>query len=182
MSDAIMKARQLIDGASFGPEALKAIGQAFDKAWLEVAGNFGDEPGDIERAQYKLATALLSVANEDSRDVEVLKRAALERMALDYDATTDGSPPRAEAVRLGRAAPCVPSFAPEARERQQRRIAAEPQPLVSLRHGQVGCSRRRMVHAAGWHQVAPALAGCSPHPADTREKGGRLGAVYDREG
>ena len=47
MSDAIMKARQLIDGASFGPEALKAIGQAFDKAWLEIAGNFGD---DIEKS------------------------------------------------------------------------------------------------------------------------------------
>ena len=48
MSDAaatIMKARQLIDGASLGPKALKAIGQAFDKAWLEIAGNFGDEPG-----------------------------------------------------------------------------------------------------------------------------------------
>jgi hypothetical protein len=49
MSDAIMKARQLIDGASFGPDALKAIGQTFDKAWLEIAGNFGD---DIERAEY----------------------------------------------------------------------------------------------------------------------------------
>jgi len=31
-----------------------------------------------------LAEALLSVANEDSRDVEVLKRAALQRLALDY--------------------------------------------------------------------------------------------------
>jgi hypothetical protein len=37
------------DGASFGPEALKAVGQAFDKAWLEIAGNFGDDPGDIAR-------------------------------------------------------------------------------------------------------------------------------------
>jgi hypothetical protein len=31
-----------------------------------------------------LAEALLSVASEDSRDVEVLKRAALQRLALDY--------------------------------------------------------------------------------------------------
>ena len=78
-----MKARQLINGAAFGPDALKAIGQAFDKAWLEIAGNFGD---DIERARFRLATALLSVANEDSRDVEVLKQAALVRMALNYRA------------------------------------------------------------------------------------------------
>src|SRR5262249_27330899 len=32
----LMKARQLIDGASFGPEALKVIGQAFDDAWLAL--------------------------------------------------------------------------------------------------------------------------------------------------
>jgi hypothetical protein len=78
------KARQLIDGASFGPEALKAIGAAFDAAWAEVAGNFGNDPFDVEKARLRLAKALLSVANEDSRDVTVLKRAALQRMALDY--------------------------------------------------------------------------------------------------
>ena len=79
-----MKARQLIDGASFGPEALKTISHAFDEAWREIAGNFGDDSGDIERARHKLATALLSVASEDSRDEELLKQAALQRMALDY--------------------------------------------------------------------------------------------------
>ena len=31
-----------------------------------------------------LAEALLSIANEESRDVEVLKRAALQIMGLDY--------------------------------------------------------------------------------------------------
>ena len=39
-----MKARALIDGASFGPDALKAIGRAFDDAWAQIAGNFGDDP------------------------------------------------------------------------------------------------------------------------------------------
>jgi hypothetical protein len=79
-----MRARQLIDGASFGPEALKAIGKAFDAAWAEIAGNIGDDPNDIDKARYRLANALISVASEDSRDVEVLKRGALEQMALDY--------------------------------------------------------------------------------------------------
>jgi len=79
-----MKARQLIDGCSFGPEALKAIGQAFDTAWQEIAGNFGSDAAEIEAARLQLASALLSIANEESRNVEVLKRAALERMALDY--------------------------------------------------------------------------------------------------
>jgi hypothetical protein len=79
-----MRARQLIDGASFGPEALKVIGEAFDSVWAEIAGNFANDPAEIDEALFKLATALLSVASEASRDVEVLKKAALERMVLDY--------------------------------------------------------------------------------------------------
>jgi len=78
-----MRARQLIDSASFGPEALKAIGEAFDAAWAEIAHKFGNDPLQIEAARLKLADALLSIASDDSRDVEVLKRAVLERMALD---------------------------------------------------------------------------------------------------
>src|SRR5436309_2572133 len=59
------RARQLIDGASYGPEALKSLGQAFDAAWLEIAGNFGDDPRDIEAARLRLAKALLLIADED---------------------------------------------------------------------------------------------------------------------
>jgi hypothetical protein len=52
-----MTARKLIDGAAYGPDALKALGQAFDEAWASIAGNFGDEPYEIERARLKLADA-----------------------------------------------------------------------------------------------------------------------------
>ena len=62
----VTNARQLIDGASFGPDALKAIGQAFDAAWAEIAANFGDDPPDVEKARLRLASALLSIAHEDS--------------------------------------------------------------------------------------------------------------------
>jgi hypothetical protein len=79
-----MKAKQLIDGASYGPDALYAIGRAFDAAWTEIAGNFGNDRDEIEAARLRLARAMLSIADEDSRDVAVLKKAALERMALDY--------------------------------------------------------------------------------------------------
>jgi hypothetical protein len=82
--ETLAKAQQLIDGASFGPDALKAIGKAFDEAWAEIASNFGADPQDVEKARLRLAKALLSVAHEDSRDVDVLRRAALQRMALDY--------------------------------------------------------------------------------------------------
>ena len=33
-----MCARQLMDGASFGPDALDVINHAFDAAWLNIAG------------------------------------------------------------------------------------------------------------------------------------------------
>ena len=79
-----MEALRRIAGASFGPEALRVIGQAFDAAWVEVAGNFGDDPALVEAARLKLATAILAVANNESRDVEVLKKAAIEQMAMDY--------------------------------------------------------------------------------------------------
>ena len=49
-----------------------------------IEGNFGGDLRDIEKARYRLATALLSVASDDSRDVELLKRSALEAMALAY--------------------------------------------------------------------------------------------------
>lgn len=94
----MVNAHQLIDGAWYGPEALKAIGQAFDAAWLQIAGNFGDDPIDIEKARIRLAHALLSVADDDSRDVGVLRQAALQRMALDYKKRWDTST-RARAAR-----------------------------------------------------------------------------------
>jgi hypothetical protein len=78
-----MEARHLIDAASFGPDTLKAIGQAFDQAWAVIEGNFGSDQGR-EAARIKLANAMLSVASEDSRDVEVLKKAALDAMVSDY--------------------------------------------------------------------------------------------------
>jgi|RhiMetdeSRZDD1v2_1073273.scaffolds.fasta_scaffold358380_2 hypothetical protein len=79
-----VQARGMVDAASYGPDTLKAIGQAFDEAWASIAGNFGDDPADVERARLKLANALLSVASEDSRDVEALKKGALQAMALAY--------------------------------------------------------------------------------------------------
>ena len=80
-----MESHHLIDGASFGPEALKAIVQAYDEAWLVVVGNFNADT--IETGRLRLADAILSVACEDSSDVEALKRGALEAMAISYHST-----------------------------------------------------------------------------------------------
>jgi hypothetical protein len=78
-----MKACHLIENASFGPETLKAVGQAFDEAWAGIEKNIGCDQ-EREAVRFKLATALLSVASDESRDVKVLMKAALEKMAGDY--------------------------------------------------------------------------------------------------
>jgi hypothetical protein len=47
-----------------------------------IAGNISRDAS--EAARLRLANALLSIATEDSRDVNGLKRKALEAMALSY--------------------------------------------------------------------------------------------------
>jgi hypothetical protein len=74
--------RPLIDNASFGPDALKAIGEAYDTAWLEIAANYSNVVAERESARVKLATALLSVTSEGSRNPQALKTAAIERMKV----------------------------------------------------------------------------------------------------
>src|ERR1700745_1381632 len=84
------KARALIDGASLGPQALKAAGQAFDEAWAEIAAHLHD-PTQIETARLTLANAVLSVVSDESRDVAVLKNAALQVMARNYSSLQFGA-------------------------------------------------------------------------------------------
>jgi len=60
------------------------MGQAFDQAWAEIAGHFGDSPTQIEDARLKLAEALLSLATDGSTDVAALRAGALQAMAMDY--------------------------------------------------------------------------------------------------
>jgi hypothetical protein len=75
-----MTARELIDKASFGPDALKVIYQAFDDAWAEIAADYAGG-AEAEAARTALAEALLSVASKDSNDSGLLKRIALQQMA-----------------------------------------------------------------------------------------------------
>ena len=74
-----MKARELIDKASFGPTTLRAIYQAFDDAWSEIAADYSNE--EASEARTRLAKALLSVENAGNTDAGTLKRLALELMA-----------------------------------------------------------------------------------------------------
>jgi hypothetical protein len=88
-----MKARQLIEGSTYGPETLKVIGKAFDDAWSEIAGHFSHNGLQAQSARLKLAHAVLAVARDDSRDSGELKNAALQVMAMNYKDQSDPSRP-----------------------------------------------------------------------------------------
>jgi hypothetical protein len=86
-----------IEGASFEPEAVRAMGMAFDQVWAEIAGNFGD-PSEVETARLRLAEAILSIATNGCTDVGKLKAGALHAMAQYYRSSfrpqRRGIPPR----------------------------------------------------------------------------------------
>jgi len=69
--------------AAYGPQSVKAMGQAFDEAWVLIAGNFST-PEESEIARLLLAEAILSVATKGSCDVVALKSGALHALAMDY--------------------------------------------------------------------------------------------------
>jgi hypothetical protein len=94
-----MKARQLVESASLGPEALKVAYQAFDDAWASIAANYGTDALAIEAARLKLANAILSLIDETTRDPVALKNAALEKIALSYRPGSRANPAAAEPMR-----------------------------------------------------------------------------------
>ena len=88
-----MKARQLINSAALGPDALKVAGQAFDGAWAQIATYFGNDPDMIEGARLTLANAILSAAGDERRDVGSLKRAGIQAMVKEYKSLSTYSSP-----------------------------------------------------------------------------------------
>jgi hypothetical protein len=74
-----MKARQILSGASFAPDQLRVMFEAFDRAWAAIAVKIGDDPPAVEVARIKLANLILSLARDGSPDdPERLKTAALQ--------------------------------------------------------------------------------------------------------
>jgi hypothetical protein len=68
-----MEARKLIAGASFGPDALKVLFQAYDEAWDILAPRQCNETSAIEGARLRLATIMLGLMREDLRDAAWLR-------------------------------------------------------------------------------------------------------------
>lgn len=83
-----MRARKLVEGAAFDPATVAVAVAAFDGAWAEISAQY-TEPAEVDTARVLLAKAVLSVTSEDSRDVDVLKAAALQVIASDFTMKVD---------------------------------------------------------------------------------------------
>ena len=77
-----MKASQLIADSSYGPDSLKVLFQAFDEAWKEIAPRTSQDEVAVEAARLKLASIVLIVATNESRDAEQIKNTALILMNI----------------------------------------------------------------------------------------------------
>lgn len=73
--------------ASYSPDRLTVLGNAFDGAWASIASNFDDEAA-AKSARMTLASIILSLARSEIDDAERVKTAALHIMAVgDRDGT-----------------------------------------------------------------------------------------------
>jgi len=88
----LMGARLLIARASFGPDTIKAMGEAFDQAWAEIAFHFEGDPLVRDSARQSLAEAVLGAAGDSIPDVQGLKEASLRAMRRDYKALPIAAP------------------------------------------------------------------------------------------
>ena len=75
-----MKARQLISNASYGPDELKVLFEAFDDAWTSIAPTISTGANAAEAARLKLANIILGLARADTRDAKQLAEAAVRLM------------------------------------------------------------------------------------------------------
>jgi hypothetical protein len=79
-----MKARQLIGGATYAPDVLKVVYQAFDDAWAEIGPSISNRPEAIESAQLSLADIVLSLAKSGPIDRDALKDSAVRAFRLKH--------------------------------------------------------------------------------------------------
>ena len=71
--------RSLLDNAVNDPDNQKLLRQAFDEAWLEIAGNYG-AAAMVEDRRNRLAHFVLGLVDNGERDVANIKHSALRLM------------------------------------------------------------------------------------------------------
>ena len=81
-----MKARALIESASFDPAQLALLGAAFDAAWAKIAPSVGSHPLSVEAARLRLADAVLRAGRSGINSANELTKRALAAMSFEESA------------------------------------------------------------------------------------------------
>jgi hypothetical protein len=72
-------ARDLLDETfTADPKTLKLLGQAFDEVWHDIAGNY--DAAIVQDRRHRLAEVILRLVRDDERDLNEIKREALDIM------------------------------------------------------------------------------------------------------
>lgn len=74
------KARQMIFGTTFDPEALSMLAELFDEVWTSVASLYGDDRRSIEEARTRLATIIIELAKDRQFSPLEIARTAARHM------------------------------------------------------------------------------------------------------
>jgi hypothetical protein len=75
-SEAVMRARRLIEDASYDPDQLEAMGKAFDDAWARIAPSTSSRRQDVEAARFAVADIVLGQAKHGNFDPQSLADSA----------------------------------------------------------------------------------------------------------
>jgi hypothetical protein len=87
--------RSFLDNASYDPDTLKLLGQAFDEVWQEIAANYVAAPV-VEDRRNRLSLVILSLAEGGERDPALIKQIALRLMkSMEAPLRRNGGTPRA---------------------------------------------------------------------------------------
>jgi hypothetical protein len=75
-----MKARRLLESASYSPDELKALGEAFDDAWARLSPGVSSRAKAVDAARLALADVVLGLAKQGNFDPRWLADTAVQVM------------------------------------------------------------------------------------------------------
>ena len=75
-----MKARELIQGATYEPDQVKVMGDALEAVWAMIATDVGSSPNSAEAARLRIARVILRLADDGILTQHELQEAAYREL------------------------------------------------------------------------------------------------------
>lgn len=85
-----MRARRILEGASYGPDVLKIAHKSFDEAWESVSHLF--EHDEHESVREELAEAVIALLRDETSNVARIRDEAIRSLERNYPSRFMGGP------------------------------------------------------------------------------------------